>query len=375
MAKGPVHTRMAPGQILTACFGDEDESRRALEACALLDRGEIDAATGRLLPFLYRRWGALTGNRLVEMGHCAYIATWRQNRERMAHLGSVLLEFEKAGIPCMLLKGAALTLRHYRDYGLRGMGDFDLLIHGSDLERAADLLMQTGWTPEEGCPTDAIRRQSRVRHAWQFFGSDKQNCDLHWRPLARCCSPQVTEMFWQGAEPFDLDGHAVRVPCPTDQFFHTCVHAMHWEWTPNLYWMADAITVLRDGQPDWDRAAALATKSGMRIQFAQALAALAAQFHRIVPKQLLGADVPPWQQHEYRLMQKPCPLGMWDSVAWHIYHFQRLRPFDSRWSKTPGWIGFPQYLAAFLNASDWHTFLTKLWLQVKRRARQPRREN
>jgi hypothetical protein len=49
---------------------------------------------------------------------------------------------------------------------------------------------------------------------------------------------------------------------------------MHWEWTRNLYWTADAITVLRDGEPD--RVAALAAKSAMRAQLAGVLAALAA---------------------------------------------------------------------------------------------------
>jgi len=344
VAKGVARTGISHRQILTACFGDEDQSLRALEACALPDGGEIDAATGRMLPFLYRRWGALAGNRLVEMGHCTYLATWRQNRERMAHLAAVLDEFEQAGIPCMLLKGAALILRNYRDYGLRGMGDFDLLIRPSDLERAVGLLIRNGWTPEEGCSLEAILRQARVRHAWQFFRAD-QSCDLHWRPLARCYSPEVSEMFWQGSEAVELEGHAVQVPGATDQFFHTSVHAMHWEWTRNLYWMADAITALRDGEPDWDRVAALAAKSGMRAQLAGALAALAAQFQLAIPKQVSGADVPAWEQREYRLMQKPCPLGLVDSIAWHRYHFRRIRQFDSRWSGIPAWTGFPQYLA------------------------------
>lgn len=362
-----VTARISHDQLLKACFGNNEESRRAFETCVALESGGIDAATRRLLPVLYRRWGALARNSLIELGQRAYITTWQQNRERMAQIGSVLLELEKAGIECMLLKGAALTLRHYRDYGLRNMGDFDLLIHEDDIERAVRLLLQNGWMAEEDYSIEAIRRQSRVRHAWQFFWSDRQNCDLHWRPLSRCYSPQVTEMFWRGSEIVELGGHPVRIPCPADQLFHVCVHAMHWEWTPNLYWVADALTVLRDAELDWDRAAALAVGANMHMRFTQALAILESEFHAVVPKHLLGGKVPSWERREYFLMQKPCPLGVFDSVAWHVYHFRRLRPFDTQWREMPAWRGFAQYLAAFLDALTWRALLAKVWAQVKLR--------
>lgn len=365
--------RRAQDQLLRACFGEGEEGRCALEACIALQNagsGQWDAAARRLLPVLYRRWGATERNGLIDLAHRVYLATWQQNRERMAHLASVLREFDRAGIECMLLKGAALTLRHYRDFGLRTMGDFDLLIHPHDIEAAVRLLLQNGWRAEEGCSTEAILRQSRVRHAWQVLHGETQNCDLHWRPLARCNSPQVAEAFWRASETVGLDGHAVKVPCPTDQLFHVCVHAMHWEWTPNLYWVADALTVLGDAEIDWGRAAGLAAGSNMGTPFTQALATLASEFHYAVPERALAVEVAAWERREYALMQKPCPLGLFDSASWHIHHFRRLRPFDPRWSEVPVWIGFPQYVAAFLDAPDWRTLLAKLWAEVRRRARE-----
>ena len=369
MRTPPNTARIDRELLLKACFGEDEESRQAWEACAAVDGGEIDAAARRLLPLLHRRHGGLSPSSLTELAHRAYIATWRQNRERMAHVGEVLREFDRAGIECMLLKGAALTLRHYRDYGVRTMSDFDLLIHPGDLEPAIRSLLRDGWVAEGGCTIDAIRRQSRVRHAWQFARGDSQNCDLHWRPLARCYSPQVTGMFWQGAEIGALDGQPVKFPCPTDQFFHVCVHAMHWEWTTNLYWVADALTVLRGGEVDWDRAAALGAASNMRFHFSQALTALASRFQLAIPKRAMDAGPPSWERSEYALMQKPCPLGLLDSFFWHRRNFQRIRPFDPQWREKPAWMGFAPYLAAFLDAPTARTMLAGLWEQIKLRAR------
>src|ERR1700736_218266 len=249
------------------------------------------------------------------------------------------------------------------------MGDFDVLIHQRDIEPAVNTLLKNGWIAEEGCTREAIQRQSRVRHAWQFTGGDAQNCDLHWRPLAQCYDPRVTEMFWQRAESVEVNGLAVKVPCPTDQFFHVCVHAMHWEWTPNLHWVADALTVLGDAELEWDRAAALAINAGMRMRFTQALILLESKFQATVPKDLAGGRFPVWERREYFLMQRPCPLGAIDSLAWHLYHYRRIRPFDAKWREIAGWKGFLQYLATFLDALNWRMLLAKGWAQLKLRAR------
>ena len=40
-----------------------------------------------------------------------------------------------------------------------------------------------------------------------------------------------------------------------------------------------------------------------------------------------------WERREYRLLLKPCPLGVYDSIAWHAYHFRRIRPFDDGWRR------------------------------------------
>ena len=346
-------------QLLRACFGREQDSRHALDDCQNIT---FDAAMVRLLPFIYNRWKGFASNSLIEAGQRAYLATWRQNRERMTALREVLTGLRQAGIECMILKGAALTLRHYRDYGLRDMGDFDIMVHPWDTGRALGFMLRNGWEAEGNCTAESIARQARVRHAWQFSRGETEHCDLHWRPLSQCNAPNISKLFWQGSEMGDLNGLPVKVPGPTDLFFHVCVHAMHWEWTPNLYWFADALVLLGQGRVDWDRAGELARASQMTARFAAALQELRCRFAVSTP-QPDGAE--PWERREFELMRKPCPLSFTDRISWHAYHFRRLRPFDPGWKQAPYFAAFPDYLRTFLDGTSWPDLAGKLWKEVR----------
>lgn len=350
-------------QLLFACFAPPAEASQALHRCA----GEWDGAARELskapwLPLLYRRWPEVP-HPALEPGRRAYLSTWNRNRRSMARLGEIADRLGASGIPWMALKGAALLLRHYRDLGLRGMADLDILIHPEDLDRAAHLLNRAGYRAEEDAAPAQILRQSRVRHAWQFFGEPDWNFDLHWRPLSRGYSPEVTRLFWEAAETVRFEGRDILVPSPTDQLFHVATHGLQWDWTRKVRWIPDALTVLRE-PVDWERICHLAARAEMSFRLANALSFLRERLAAPVPVDVPGRlrrAASPWERREYRLLLKPCPLGVCDSVAWHAYHFRRIRRFDGSWRRTPSAIAFPQYLAAFLDAPGLPALCRKLW--------------
>jgi hypothetical protein len=333
--------------LLCACFGPDPEGLAALERCNGM---ELDTAALRLLPFLHQRWKQVSTNPLVQAGHRAYLNNWVQHRERIAAIRTLVARLEQAGVKCMLLKGAALALRHYRDGGLRAMGDFDILIEPGHLGTAIRLLLQAGWEAEHQSSAESIVRQARVRHAWQFSRGDSEHCDLHWRPIAQCNAPRVAEMFWSGAQMAD----GLQVPNVSDLFFHVCVHAMHWEWTPNLYWFADAHVLLKSGEVDWQRATELARAADMEYRFAMAVERL-----KVEAPGLLRPNG--WQRREFLLLQKPCPLPLTDRAAWHLHHFRRLRPNDSEWKNQAFLFGQADYVRTFLDAPNWPATFQNLW--------------
>jgi len=358
----PVWPTPLEEQLLLACFAPKEDARAALSRCSELWAGAApEPAATPLLPLVYRRWPAVE-NEIVELGRKGYFATWQRNRERMAQLAEIAARFRAGNIRWMALKGAALALRHYADLGLRPMSDLDILIRAEDVGRAAALLNRAGYRAEEDAMPDAILRLARVRHAWQFFGEPDWNFDLHWRPVNRCYSPAVTRLFWEAAEAVrhgDLD---VLVPSPSDQLFHVCVHGLQWDWTRKVRWIGDALAVLRE-PVDWERICHLAESARMSFRLANALDFLRDRFGAPVPpelpKRLIGA-ASKWERAEYELLLKPCPLGVRDSIAWHAYHFRRIRPFDDGWRRAPLGIALPQYVAAFLDAPGARSLLLKL---------------
>lgn len=337
--------------VLAACFGAGLEQVPAHPTPSL----------HQLTPLLYRRWPH-EPSALIAEGKRAYLATWRQNQERLEHLHTFVGALREAGIPSIVLKGAALALCHYRDLGVRGMRDFDVLVPERDVERAIACVLALGYVAEDGLSAEAIRRRTRVGHAWQF-AKGEQTCDLHWRPVVRCFSPEVTRLFWEGGR---ADGE-VTVLSPTDQLFHVCAHGLQWDWQPQVRWVADALTVME--QPvDWERIALLAKHASMEARVGHALQYLRVRFAAPVPGRFLDT-APGWQRREYRLMLKPCPLGMLDSAEWHIHHFRRIRPFDAHWGKTHVAKGFLEYLREFLGARGTRDAAARLRDELKARAR------
>ena len=103
----------------------------------------------------------------MQQGRRAHLTAWQQNKTRLELLRSVVAQLREAGIPSLMLKGAALSLAFYRDPGLRPMRDVDLLVPKERSADAARKLVELGFKPEGG----KFPNRLRVGHGWQ---------DYHW---------------------------------------------------------------------------------------------------------------------------------------------------------------------------------------------------
>ena len=206
-----------------------------------LDR--LDAGSIRLLPQLYRsleREGVR--DPLMSKLKGVYRHTWYGNQLRLRDTGVVLGELNRRGIEPMLLKGAALTLLHYRDSGLRPMEDVDILVRTHQWRAAVGALTDLGWTPR----VLVTPRRVAASHAMEFADARAQRIDLHWHLLPVSCWPGADDEFWERASTTALRGVRVSVLDATDQLLHTCAHGVKWEHVPPLRWIADAALNLGD---------------------------------------------------------------------------------------------------------------------------------
>jgi hypothetical protein len=225
---------------------------------ARVEISRLDEGSQRLLPLLWKNLenqGVDPDHPLFKPLRRSYRLTWGKNKVLFHTLTEQLRALHEAGFPTLLLKGAALTIRYFKDYGLRPMGDFDILVPEAQVEEAVRFLHSIGWLAMSYAPETFTQQYRLVAHAQAFENAAGWNFDLHWHVLDECCQPHADDDFWNGAERIDLDGVPTAVLNPADQMLHVCVHGLRWDHVPPLRWVADAMTVLHAARQslDWDR--------------------------------------------------------------------------------------------------------------------------
>ncbi|HVC34848.1 MAG TPA: nucleotidyltransferase family protein [Chloroflexota bacterium] len=138
--------------VLACCAGQagDDQLSRSLDGFTDWSALQTAAEAHGLGPLVYARlkaadvalppaaWRAL---------HGLYLRHRHANGVRLSALRQVLVALDAAGISPFVLKGAALAHLIYSEPGLRPMGDLDLLLKRSDLERARHVLLELGFEP------------------------------------------------------------------------------------------------------------------------------------------------------------------------------------------------------------------------------------
>jgi hypothetical protein len=251
-----------------------------------VDLDRLDPGSLRLLPELYRNLlhEGVTGPALGRLKGI-YRQTWYRNQLVFRDMARILPDLHAAGIPTLVVKGAALILRYHGDHGARPMDDFDIVVPADRAARALDLLQRRGWR------TAAPLSPYRLR-AFNGIGLRDQggrDLDLHWHLLAEDCRPDADREFWAAAEPVDLQGARVLVLNPADELLHALVHGLRWNEIPPIRWIADAVHIIELSDPglDWNRLVTAAARHRVTLPVLRGLAYLRALVEAPVPAEII----------------------------------------------------------------------------------------
>lgn len=250
--------------LLKAALLDAEAALPAWESWKKVnDIDVLEAGTFRLMGLLYRnlvRVGASAADPLLPRLKGLYRNFWTKNQLVLGRKTVVLKALAERGIPCMLLKGAGLTLAVYRDHGVRPMEDFDLMVPRDRTGEVMDLLEGMGWRSEVHAPRDL----PTSIHACSFRDPNRSCIDLHWRLCHLPAGEEFDRTLWELRQPLSLHGEPAGVPSITDQLLHTCAHGPQYKLVSPVRWIADAYFLLREGagQIDWQRIAEYAPAVG-----------------------------------------------------------------------------------------------------------------
>jgi hypothetical protein len=157
-------------------------------------------------------------------------------------------------VPSMVLKGVGLQFA-YPEPGLRSMGDADMLVPEQHAATALTVLRAAGWdtgrlgNPEWNHLLLAGKGTVAVRNGWEL--------DLHWRPIHQLAAGLDTPM-WEQAVERSVYGSTLHLPDASHQLVVVLAHGLRDGSGSVLQGLCDAMMLIRTGQCDATRAAALA---------------------------------------------------------------------------------------------------------------------
>jgi hypothetical protein len=234
-----------------------------------------------MMPLLYRNFAALAIDDPQLPGlKGMYRYWWAANQRLFNQAADALQTLDAAGLETMVLKGAPLTLLHYRDMGTRPMMDMDILVRPQSAAAALRALTYAGWTPRNpGMEVGALR----AGHAISLRRQDGAEIDLHWRVLHQAARD---DEVWEARVPVTVAHASTSAPSPTDQLLHVCVHGLAAN-PAVLRWVADAVTVSRTAELDWDRLLESGVARRVTLPLRAALAYLRDAYEVPVPERIL----------------------------------------------------------------------------------------
>jgi len=210
-----------------------------------------------------------------------------RNVRLMRLLERLARRFNEAGVPVMVLKGAALNLTLYDRPAARPMADLDLMIHSADLARARQAIELCGGLRAVSHAREDFFPRFHYETEYTVGTIYPTKIDLHVRPFRpmRYAQTVPESAFWEGARPVRAGSATVLHPAATDMLLHLLVHsAVHGN---NRYrWLQDvALWVQKyEGVIDWDDFMAKAVRWRLILPACAAMVAVEQVFGPIFPQ-------------------------------------------------------------------------------------------
>lgn len=220
----------------------------------------------------------------------AYIHTTAQNALAMKTLAVVLRALSDAGVPAILLKGAALLATVYNDIGLRPMADLDLLVPFQALERSLAALARQGYQPAEIFPFEDKTGYCWGQLAFQRAGPHDVVLELHWHLLD---NPHYAQKMSAGAllprsRQVTFADEPVRILNPEEQILHLCAHSLYHHRGEVARTCVDLALVVETEPIDWDYLLDAAMDGDIVLALQKTLIQAADQWFAAVPDSVIG---------------------------------------------------------------------------------------
>lgn len=239
--------------LLRAAVLEGTDSLRAWREWNQLSAGEaIDEKSRQLFPLVYWR----LKEEDIDQGELGQL----KKEYQTAHLKNSLLfqtalnpirALVEAGIPTMLLKGAALTLNYYHNPALRPMDDVDVLVPPGEARTALEIVEASGWAANKKRTGPHLETFMCYSASAGFKNPADFNFDINWHLINLNCAEDADREYWTEAGPVEFNGIPLLALNPAFQLLHVVVHGMT-HIPMSLKWIPDAAVIIKHSGSDID---------------------------------------------------------------------------------------------------------------------------
>lgn len=245
-------------QLLQCALGREKRVLDVWEGWLSAARSpeKIDPSCQRLLPLVTWNLKRLGWRGAVEWNTLSGTLkkTWFQNQLILHQMARLAGAFARQGIPLMFLKGAAMITGYYPDPRLRPMGDIDILVPRHQRAGADHILQTFRWTHlNRSFSSEKGSIQRILFNSCTYIHPEGPGCDLHWNIFKHYNFSGADNPVWESPRQVRVKEQPILILQPEEQLLHTLEHALYWENNRPVYWVADALMVLKScPNLDWD---------------------------------------------------------------------------------------------------------------------------
>jgi len=249
-----------------------------------------------------------------------YIENSARNTLLTAELCRLISLFAAAGIDAIPYKGPILALFAYGDVALRRFVDLDVIVKKSDVLKAREILLTSGYTPSKSLSLSQQNMLLRTQHNMQFSRDNHRLIvELHWEIAPHLFASTVSgERLWQDLVTLDLNGTQVKTFSAEDLLFSLCVHGSRHLWE-RLGWICDVAELITRRPLDWNALLERAASADAERMFLLGV-------H--LAERLLDAPVP--AEVKKRCDSDPRLASLADNIIAHLFNGPAHVPATSR---------------------------------------------
>jgi hypothetical protein len=333
--------------LLQVIFGSDDAAIAAWRTWVEpIDIEQLDEGSYWLLTRVYQRcrgWDlpqaspheTATWQRIKGV----YRHVWSRNQMILRYLGEAVRGLQEAGIPTVVVGGAALVAEPETDIGSRRADDSGIWVPAEALKTALSIFQSLGWTPTLSKSPEQLRAQQTA----MGLRRQRDTLTLYWRVLPECPTLGVAGEETATGTTLSLGQATAIALSPTDQCFVCCVQATRWQPRSPVYWLADAAHLIQQHPIDWARLIYLGQTYRLSLPLLKSLTQLASLLEMAELPQtcqpLQSIPVTAFERAEFAA--KARPYSLWGQLPPLWFEYRRLTSHS--WLQRPA--GFAQFLA------------------------------